>query len=185
MRRFSGLPNGLVHPLFDAADSRAERAGYWLFVSHLATIFSIAASSILLGLTVLSLPWTRRRQVPWGELSPLLIPLGFYTLLLVGSVVASYAPGTSARGLTEIFSLSTLALAPLLVRRERPVRFAVDALVVIAALLGLIAVGPSLKRFRPKHWLTAVGLIAALTLFGMMVVMPLWSAGRNFGTHLR
>jgi len=64
-------------------------------------------------------------------------------------------------------------------------RASFDAVVVIAGLLGLIAVGPSLKRFRPKHWITAFGLIAALTLFGMLVVMPLWSAGRNFGTQLR
>jgi hypothetical protein len=64
-------------------------------------------------------------------------------------------------------------------------RASFDAVIVIAALLGLIAVGPSLRRFRPKHWVAAVGLVVALTLFGMMVVMPLWSAGRNFGTHLR
>ena len=64
-------------------------------------------------------------------------------------------------------------------------RASFDAVVVIAGLFGLVAVGPSLKRFRPRHWLTAVGLIVALTLFGMLVVMPLWSAGRNFGTHLR
>jgi len=64
-------------------------------------------------------------------------------------------------------------------------RASFDAVVVIAGLLGLIAVGPSLKRFRPRHWITAFGLIAALTLFGMLVVMPLWSAGRNFGTQLR
>ena len=64
-------------------------------------------------------------------------------------------------------------------------RASFDAVAVISALLGLIAVGPSVKRLRPRHWITAVGLIAALTLFGMAVVMPLWSAGRNFGTHLR
>ena len=71
-------------PLFDASDSRAERAGYWLFASHLATIFSIAASNILLGLTILSLPWTRRRAVDWASFAPLLVPLGFYVLLFGG-----------------------------------------------------------------------------------------------------
>lgn len=181
-----------MHPLFDAGDSRAERAGYWLFVSHLATIFSIAASSILLGLMVLSLPWTRRRQVPWGELSPLLIPLGFYVVLLVGSVVASYAPGTSARGLTEIFSLSTLAVAPLLVRRERQVRFAVDALILVAALLAcfglsqyLFGYGDIDRRIRGpfSHYMTFSGylLICDLLLVSAMVYRGRWRSWWRWG----
>ena len=98
-------------PLFEASAPRAERVGFWLYVSHLAVAFSIAASNILLGLTVLSLPRTCRRPVPWAELAPLLIPLGFYVLLLMGSILAYYDPKTSVRGLTEIFALATLAAA--------------------------------------------------------------------------
>ena len=40
-------------------------------------------------------------------------------------------------------------------------RASFDAVVVIAALLGLIAVAPAINRFRPRHWATA-GLSALL-----------------------
>jgi O-antigen ligase len=174
-----------VVPLFEASDSRAERAGYWLFLSHLATAFSIAASSILLGLTVLSLPWTRRRHVPWADLAPLLIPVGFYVLWLVGSIVASYDPKASARGITEVFALSTLFLAPLLVRGERQVRLAVDALILVAALLAgfglsqyLVGYGDIERRIRGpfSHYMTFSGflLICDLLLVATMVYGGRW-----------
>ena len=60
-----------------------------------------------------------------------------------------------------------------------------DAVVAIAAALGILAAGPSLKRLRPRHWKAAVGLGLAVALFLALVLIPLWSAGRNFGTHLR
>jgi O-antigen ligase len=181
-----------VPPIFDAADSRAERTGYGLFVSHLATIFSIAASNIFLGLALLSLPWTRRRHVPWADLTPLMIPLGFYVLLLVGSIIASYDPATSARGVTEVFSLSTLAMAPLLVRRERQVRFAVDALVVAAALLAcfglsqyLFGYGDIDRRIRGpfSHYMTFSGylLICDLLLVSAMVYGGRWRSLWRWG----
>jgi O-antigen ligase len=182
-----------VPPTSDAADSRAERAGYWLYLSHLATLFSIAASSILLGFSVLSLPWTRRRHVPWADLAPLLIPLGFYVLLLVGSIVASYAPQTSARALTEIFSLSTLVLAPLLVRGERQVRLAVNVLIVVAALLACLGLvqyfffgyGDISRRIRGpfSHYMTFSGflLICDLLLVSAMVHGGRWRSLWRWG----
>src|ERR1700709_1188518 len=111
-----------VAPLFEAGDSWAERIGFWLFLSHLAVIFAIAISEVLLGLTVLSLPWTRRRGVPWRVLAPLAIPVGLYLLLLVGSIVASPDPRASTRGLTDFFTFTPLLMAPFLVRGERQVR---------------------------------------------------------------
>ncbi len=59
-----------------------------------------------------------------------------------------------------------------------------DAVVTIAAALGIVAAGPSLKRLRPRHWKAAVGLGLAVALFLLLVLRPLWSAGRNFGTNL-
>jgi hypothetical protein len=56
-------------------------------------------------------------------------------------------------------------------------RASFDAVVLIASLLGLLIVAPSLHRFRPRHWATAVGLVAAVALFGVLVLKPLWSAG--------
>lgn len=60
-------------------------------------------------------------------------------------------------------------------------RASFDAMAVIGGLLGLLAVAPTLKRLRPRHWAVALGLIVALFLFGALVLIPLWSAGRNFG----
>lgn len=159
--------------------------GYGLFVSHLATIFSIAASNILLGFTFLSLPWTRRRSMDWAGLAPLLVPLGFYVLLLLGSIVASYDPRTSLRGVTEVFSLSTLVLAPLFVRGERQVRRLVDLLIAVAALLActglvqyLVGYDDLDRRIRGpfSHYMTFSGflLICDLLLLSTMVYTDRW-----------
>ena len=63
-------------------------------------------------------------------------------------------------------------------------RASFDAVAVIAALLGLIAAAPALRRYRPRHWATAIGLGLALILFGLLVLRPLWAAGRSFGLPL-
>jgi O-antigen ligase len=172
-------------PPHEPSTPRPERAGSWLFLSHLATLFSIALSNILLGLTVLSLPWTRRRSVPWGSLAPLTVPLGLYVLFLAGSVAASYDPATSVRGLTEIFTLSTLIMAPLLVRTERQVRLGVDVLIGVAALLAcaglsqyLYGYGDIDRRIRGpfSHYMTFSGflLVADLLLLASMVYAGRW-----------
>ena len=170
--------------LFEASDSRAERAGYWLFVSHLATIFSIAASNILIGFTILSLPWTRRRAADWASFAPLLVPLGFYVLLFAGSVAASYDPRTSFRALTELYTLLTLVLVPLLVRGERQVRRLVDTLIAVAALLAcaglsqyLFGYGDIDRRIRGpfSHYMTFSGV---LLLCDLLLVASMVFAGR-------
>jgi O-antigen ligase len=174
-----------VAPLFEAAESRAERAGYWLFLSHLAAIFAIAASEILLGLTVLSLPWTRRRAVPWSVLAPLALPVCLYLLLLVGSTVASPDPRASTRGLSDIFTFTTLLMAPFLVRGERQVRLVVDTLIVLAALLAceglsqfLFGYGDIDRRIRGpfSHYMTFSGflLVCDLLLLASMLYTRRW-----------
>lgn len=60
-------------------------------------------------------------------------------------------------------------------------RASFDAMAVIGGTLGLLAVAPTLKRLRPRHWAMALGLAAVIVLFGLLVLLPLWSAGRNFG----
>jgi O-antigen ligase len=174
-----------VAPLFEPSESRAERAGYWLFLSHLATIFGIAISEVLLGLTLLSLPWTRRRAVPWRVLAPMAIPVGCYLLLLVGSVLASSDPWSSARGLSDLFTFTTLLMAPFLVRGERQVRRVVDTLIVLAALLAceglaqfLFGYGDIDRRIRGpfSHYMTFSGflLICDLLLLASMVYAGRW-----------
>lgn len=49
-------------------------------------------------------------------------------------------------------------------------RASFDAIVVIAGLLGLIVVAPSLARFRPRHWATAAVLGIAAVLFAGLLI---------------
>lgn len=49
-------------------------------------------------------------------------------------------------------------------------RASFDAIVVIAALLGLVAARPALPHFRPHHWATAVAMAAAVSIFGVLLV---------------
>ncbi|HUT31546.1 MAG TPA: hypothetical protein VMX13_17275 [Sedimentisphaerales bacterium] len=53
-----------------------------------------------------------------------------------------------------------------------------DAVIVLAAAFALIAFSPSLKRFRPRHWLAAVVLLLAATLFFFMLVKSFRYAGK-------
>lgn len=164
--------------------------GYGLYVSHLATLFSIAASNILLGVAVLALPWTRRRNVDWAALAPILIPLGFYVVLMLGSIVASFQPRISARGVTEVFSLMTLVLAPLLVAGEREVRRLVDLLTALGALLAcsglaqyLLGYGDIDNRIRGpfSHYMTFSGflLVCDLLLLASLVYTDRWKGWRG------
>ncbi|HJT31388.1 MAG TPA: hypothetical protein VJ783_05010 [Pirellulales bacterium] len=44
-------------------------------------------------------------------------------------------------------------------------RASFDAVVIIAALLGLIAAAPELRRFKRRHWLMLAAIAAALSVF--------------------
>lgn len=52
-----------------------------------------------------------------------------------------------------------------------------DAVTVLAAALALMAFAPSLKRFRPHHWLTGVVLTCAVIAFFIMLHRSLVHAG--------
>src|SRR6185312_4783511 len=166
--------------------------GFWLYAASVASIFSLAISNVILGLTLLALPWTHRRSVPWGRTPWLWIFLGLYVLLYGSAILASYELGVSARGATEVFTLSSLFMAPLLLRRERQVRFVVDALVVVAALLAcqglsqyLFGFGDIDRRIRGPFstYMTFSGflLICDLLLIASMVYARRWPGlWRNF-----
>ena len=55
-------------------------------------------------------------------------------------------------------------------------RASFDAVVVIAAVLGLVVVAPAIRRSRPHHWVTTLALAAALVAFGLLLVGPIRSA---------
>jgi hypothetical protein len=49
-------------------------------------------------------------------------------------------------------------------------RASFDAVVAIAATLGLAAAAPSIGAFRRRHWTVAAALALALVVFGYMLV---------------
>ena len=59
-----------------------------------------------------------------------------------------------------------------------------DAVVVIAAVLGLIALAPELRRFRPHHWITAVLMLAAVIAFYSGLAMAFHHAAHRWGPGL-
>ena len=181
----------MAHP-FEVPDRRREQVGFWLYASHLAAIFSVSFSNVLLGLTLLALPWTRRRPMPWAKLKPLWLFLGLYVLLFGGAIVASYEFETSARGWTEVFNLSTLFVAPFVLRREEQVRRVVDVVVGMAALLAchglsqyLFGYGDIDRRIRGpfSHYMTFSGflLICDLLLVASMVYAGRWRSPWRWG----
>jgi hypothetical protein len=63
-------------------------------------------------------------------------------------------------------------------------RASLDAMAVLAALIGLIAYAPSLKKFRPRHWWSAVILTGALVAFFALLVESFHFAHRVIGPKL-
>lgn len=156
----------------------------WTYALHLLTIFGIALSNAFLGLTLLSAPWAWRREPPpWHRLAGLVRPLGFYVLLLFAACIASSEPRVSFGSLSELISLTTLVLAPLLLRDERVVRRLVDGVVAMGGLLALYGLaqlffgyGGLDRRIRGpfSHWMTFSGvlLVCDLLLIAQLTVAP-------------
>jgi len=59
-----------------------------------------------------------------------------------------------------------------------------DAIIVLAAGFALIAFAPSLKRFRPRHWLTAFALALAAAVFFFMLVKSFHYAGQKLAPKI-
>jgi hypothetical protein len=59
-----------------------------------------------------------------------------------------------------------------------------DAVVILSAGFGLIAFAPSLKRFRPRHWITTLILILTLALFLFLFFESFEYAGIKLGPKL-
>jgi hypothetical protein len=59
-----------------------------------------------------------------------------------------------------------------------------DAVTVLAAVFGLIAFAPSLKRFRPYHWYTAIALTLALIVFAFLFIKSFRYAGKKIQPKL-
>ncbi|MEM6454131.1 MAG: O-antigen ligase family protein [Acidobacteriota bacterium] len=147
----------------DPPPNAAGGTGFGLYVGHLATVWGIALSNVLHGLTLLwtiaagwrrargrgaadgDAPTTRRRIPPLPTLpdgaAKLLTPLLAYGFCLTASVALSQDRAVSAEHLREWIALSTLPLGLLWVRGTAAVRRTIDVLLVMAVLAALYGLG--------------------------------------------
>ena len=135
---------GITEPADTAAAAAGGRDGRWRrfafagYALHLFTVFGLALSNILLGLTLALAPHAlAERRVRWQVLQPVLLPMGFYLVFLTASILLSYDVRTSLFSFGEIFAMATLYLGPGLVRGERELRRLIDGMIAVAALLAL------------------------------------------------
>ena len=63
-------------------------------------------------------------------------------------------------------------------------RASLDAIGVLAALFGLIAYAPSIKKFRPHHWWSAVILAGIVAVFSILFAESFHYAHRIIGPRL-
>ena len=63
-------------------------------------------------------------------------------------------------------------------------RASFDAVVIVAALLGLISYASRLKRFRPRHWATGVMMVLLVGAFGLMMTHSVRRVGHHFMPRL-
>jgi hypothetical protein len=64
-------------------------------------------------------------------------------------------------------------------------RASLDAIGVLAALLGLIAYAPALQRFRPRHWWSVVIILVTVVVFTYMLAESFHYARRVIGPRLQ
>src|SRR5258708_7923175 len=181
-------PTAGVAEAADTAAAEGGRDGRWRrfafagYALHLFTVFGLALSNILLGLTLALAPRAlAERRVRWQVLQPVLLPMGFYLVFLTASILLSYDVRTSLFSFGEIFAMATLYLGPGLVRGERELRRLIDGMIAVAALLALRGLSQYLwmgfgeldQRIRGpfSHYMTFSGvlLICAVLLVTQMV----------------
>ncbi len=109
--------------------------GFWLYCLHLVTVWGLALSNALQGLTLV---WTAVRwrsvrptfdELRAAEAEKILRPFVFYLLIFLVSVATSYNLRQSLWDLRALIGLTTLPLALILVRGESQVRRVYDLLV--------------------------------------------------------
>ncbi len=135
------------------------------------TVFSLAASNSLLGLSVLSVRWAGRPWPRWTRRTRRWVfCLGLYVVLYLISVLLSADPRTSAGSLWSTFNLATPILGLVFVRSEKDVRRVVQGLILLASLLAVVGLVQYLlgqdsldDRIRASlsHYMTFAGLLLA------------------------
>lgn len=161
---------------------------FWLYAAHIATLFGLALSNVVLGTTLLASTFHRPlRALRKPRFRPLLTTLGAYAMLLGLSVAASSRPDVSFAHLGELFNLTTLLLCLVLVRGEDAVRLVIDAVLLLATAQALIGLGEVLSlggadlssriHGNLSHYMTFSGI---LMLADLLLCAEL-SAGRRIG----
>jgi hypothetical protein len=59
-----------------------------------------------------------------------------------------------------------------------------DAVVVLSSAFALLAFAPSLKKFRPRHWITTIFLIVLMVMFLFLFIKSFKYAGERLGPRL-
>ncbi|MEM7349825.1 MAG: O-antigen ligase family protein [Acidobacteriota bacterium] len=159
----------------------ARRFGFWTFAGHLLSVWGIALSNTLLGLTILWSGFSRRHlRWHWPSAAPLMIPLGVYAIFFAISALTSIEPLTSAKELKTLIGLATVPLAILIVRGAAEVRRIFDLIILMMVPLALYGIGQYfLTDYGPlddripgpfSHYMTYSGvlLLGVLLLFGRL-----------------
>ncbi len=64
-------------------------------------------------------------------------------------------------------------------------RASFDAMVLIAAVLGLIIAAPAARRFRLYHWVITLALAVVVVAFGMLLLGPIQNVQRRLAPYFR
>ena len=129
-----------------ATSGRRDRIGFWLYALHLATVWGLALSNALQGLTILwvAARWRGLRattaDLRAAEAGRILRPFAFYLLVFSVSVVTSYHFRQSLWELRAFIGLTTLPMAMILVRGEHRVRLVYDLLIWVAGAMALYGI---------------------------------------------
>jgi hypothetical protein len=179
-------------PPLAAVAIRRPAAIYWLYWSHILGLVGLALSNVLLGLSVLALPFASPlRQLRRPEVRPLLLAAAAYLALLVVAVAASYDPRHSLAEATELFSFCTLVVGLVVVRSDLAARRLVDAVVLLGTVEALIGLGQLVaaggadlsRRIQGtlSHYMTFAGV---LMIADLLLLAQLATRGPRTGWRL-
>ena len=116
---------------------------------------------------------------------------GIFLLSIVGAVAIFFRPEGRALTVTALIYGVGLALTfdefGMWLHLGGPYwqRASFDAMVLIAALLGLYCAAPALTRFKSRHWIVLVGLALALSAFGYVFQLSLKHAEDKFSPYFQ
>lgn len=173
----------------ETASPLVRRLRVGLYGGHLLTAWALGISNGLLGLCLVAAPWLGSARLPASRAARrALTAAAAYLLLLVGAVAASRSPLQSLGGLSEIVGFATFALAMLWIRGERRVRWLIDALILVGAVVALSGLAQVLlgyggieRRIRGpfSHYMTFAGTLLLLDL--MLIARMLLRRERSPG----